>query len=125
MPGHIYSIVGMWHEAAISMDAATRVEKRYMKESLTFPFNNWNYGHNLNYLSYIQEQLGMPRAAMFGSRQLIDAPLDPKRNGDETYSSHSVGIRALARVLFKIRALGRTAGCEDDPVAGSLSRQDQ
>ncbi|HUI80808.1 MAG TPA: hypothetical protein VLY24_22940, partial [Bryobacteraceae bacterium] len=35
MPGHIYSIVGMWHEAAISMDAATRVEKRYMKDSLT------------------------------------------------------------------------------------------
>lgn len=101
MPGHIYSIVGMWHEAAISMDAATRVEKRYMKESLTFPFNNWNYGHNLNYLSYIQEQLGMPRAAMFGARQLIDAPLDPKRNGDETYSSHSVGIRALARGLLK------------------------
>lgn len=104
MPGHIYSIVGMWHEAAISMDAATRVEKRYMKESLTFPFNNWNYAHNLNYLSYIQEQLGMPRAAMFGARQLIDAPLDPKRNGDETYSSHSVGIRALARVLLNTSA---------------------
>ena len=101
MPGHIYSIVGMWHEAAISMDAATRVEKRYMKESLTFPFNNWNYGHNLNYLGYIQEQLGMPRAAIFGARQLIDAPLDPKHNGDEAYSAHSVGIRALARVLMK------------------------
>jgi tetratricopeptide (TPR) repeat protein len=101
MPGHIYSIVGMWHEAAISMDAATRVEKRYMKESLTFPFNNWNYGHNLNYLGYIQEQLGMPRAAIFGARQLIDAPLDPKHNGDEAYSAHSVGIRAMARVLAK------------------------
>jgi len=101
MPGHIYSIVGMWHEAAISMDAATRVEKRYMKESLTFPFNNWNYGHNLNYLGYIQEQLGMPRAAIFGARQLIDAPLDPKHNGDEAYSAHSVGIRAMARVLTK------------------------
>src|SRR5579863_401941 len=101
MPGHIYSIVGMWHEAAISMDAATRVEKRYMKESFTFPFNNWNYGHNLNYLGYIQEQLGMPRAAIFGARQLIDAPLDPKHNGDEAYSAHSVGIRALARVLTK------------------------
>ena len=101
MPGHIYSIVGMWHEGAISMDAATRVEKRYMKESLTFPFNNWNYGHNLNYLSYIQEQLGMPRAAIFNARQLIDAPIDPKHNGDETYSAHSVGIRAMARVLTK------------------------
>jgi len=101
MPGHIYSIVGMWHEAAISMDAATRVEKRYMKESLTFPFNNWNYGHNLNYLCYIQEQLGMPLSAFSAARQLIDAPLDLKHNGDETNSTHSQGLRALARVLVK------------------------
>jgi peroxiredoxin len=72
-----------------------------MKVSLTFPFNNWNYGHNLSYLGYIQEQLGMPRAAIFGARQLIDAPLDPKFNGEETYSAHSVGIRAMARVLTK------------------------
>jgi hypothetical protein len=45
MPGNIYSIVGMWHEAAISMDAATRVEALH-EESL-ISFNNWNYGHNL------------------------------------------------------------------------------
>jgi peroxiredoxin len=101
MPGHIYSIVGMWDEAAISMDAATRVEKRYMRESLTFPFNNWNYGHNRNYLCYIQEQLGLPTAALFGARQLIDAPLDPEENGEQPYSSHSTGIRSLVRTLLK------------------------
>jgi len=101
MPGHIYSIVGMWHEAAISMDAATRAEKRYMQEQMTFPFNNWNYGHNRNYLSYIQEQLGMANAAVFGARQLIDAPLDPNGNGEETNSAHSAGIHAMARALVK------------------------
>ena len=91
----------MWNEAAISMDAATRVEKRYMKETLTFPFDNWNYGHNRNYLSYIQEQLGMADAAIFGARQLIDAPLDPERNDANWRSSHSFGIFALARALCK------------------------
>ncbi len=101
MPGHIYSIVGMWDEAAISMDSATRVEKRYMQETMTFTFDNWNYGHNRAYLSYIQEQLGMPGAALAGAKQLIDAPLDPQRNSDATYSTHSQGIRAVARVLLK------------------------
>jgi peroxiredoxin len=101
MPGHVYATVGMWHEAAISMDAATRVEKRLMKESLTFPFNHWNYGHNRNYLSYIQEQLGMADAAIFGARQLIDAPLDPKRNSDSGFSSHSQGIIAMLRAHVK------------------------
>jgi peroxiredoxin/tetratricopeptide (TPR) repeat protein len=101
MPGHIYSILGMWNEAAISMDSATRVEKRQMKETLTFPFNNWNYGHNRNYLSYIQEQLGMVDAAIFGARQLIDAPLDPEDNNENWRSSHSYGLFALARALLR------------------------
>src|SRR5216684_8680186 len=101
MPGHIFSIVGMWNEAAISMDAATRCEKRYMQERMTFPFNNWNYGHNLNYLSYIQEQLGMANAAIFAARQLIDAPLDPRDNGEGPFTSHWAGKAAMARALMR------------------------
>lgn len=101
MPGHIFSIVGMWNEAAISMDAATRAEKKHMKDSLTFPFNNWNFGHNRNYLSYIQEQLGMPDAAIFGARQLIEVPKDPEDNNDGPFTSHSYGIAALSRALLK------------------------
>lgn len=101
MPGHIFSIVGMWNEAAISMDAATRREKQYMQERMTFPFNNWNYGHNRNYLSYIQEQLGMVDAAIFGARQLIDAPLDPDANADSANSSHSYGLTSLARAYLR------------------------
>jgi peroxiredoxin len=103
MPGHIYSIVGMWEEAAISMDAATRVEKRYMQDTLTFTFDNWNYGHNRAYLSYIQEQLGMLDAARSGARQLLDAPLDPQRNSDGPFSTHSQGMRALSRALIKFQ----------------------
>lgn len=101
MPGHIFAIVGMWNEAAISMDAATRVEKQYMQTTLTFPFNQWNYGHNRNYLSYIQEQLGMADRAIFGARQLIDAPLDPQGNDTSFGSSHSYGISSMARALVK------------------------
>ena len=101
MPGHIYSIVGMWDEAAISMDAATRVEKKYMQDTLTFTFDNWNYGHNRTYLCYIQEQLGMLEAALAGARQLVDAPLDPQRNADAANSTHSQGMRAIPRALLK------------------------
>jgi peroxiredoxin len=101
MPGHIYSGVGMWHEAAISMDAATRVERQYMRQRLTLPFNTWNYAHNQNYLSYIQEQLGMAEAAIFGARQVLAAPLDAKYNNPEQYSTHWQGMLALMRALIK------------------------
>ena len=101
MPGHIYSTVGMWHEAAIAMDSATRVERRVMRDLNNFPFNHWNYGHNRNYLCYIEEQLGMADRAIFGAQQLIAAPLDPQSNSDNWYSSHSQGLFALLRALVK------------------------
>ncbi|MHC5003239.1 MAG: redoxin domain-containing protein [Planctomycetota bacterium] len=102
MPGHIYSGIGMWHEGAIWMDSATRVEKRYMERRMTLPYHNWNYAHNRNYLSFIQEQLGLPSMALDGARQLMAAPLDPEYNdpaGD--YSVHGEGVTALARGLIK------------------------
>ena len=43
----------------------------------------------------------MADAAMFGARQLIDAPLDPQGNDIAPNSSHSYGIAALARGLVK------------------------
>lgn len=101
MPGHIYSGVGMWHEAAIAMDSATRVEKKYMRERMTFPFNNWNYAHNRNYLNYIQEQLGMANAAIEGARQLLAAPLDPDHNHPERGGTFAQGLTSLMRTLIK------------------------
>jgi peroxiredoxin len=95
MPGHTYSTLGMWNEAAISMDSATRVEKEYMRRRLAFPFNSWNYAHNQNYLCYIQEQLGMADAALSGARQLLAAPRDPQ--GGE----FSQGMEALTRALLR------------------------
>ncbi len=97
MPGHIYSTIGMWQEAAISMDAATRSEARYMRDRMIFPFNTWNYPHNKNYLSRIQEQLGMADAALDGARQLLDTPGSDAK--DEFV--YTQGITSLTRTLLK------------------------
>jgi peroxiredoxin len=76
MPAHIFAELGRWHEAAIAMDAATRIEKDYMRRRMILPEQNWNYSHNLMYLGYIQEQLGMQEAAIQGARQLLSGPAD-------------------------------------------------
>ena len=102
MPGHIYSQLGMWQEGAIAMDSATRVESNYMRKRMIFPFNDWNYTHNRNYLSYIQEQLGMADAAIAGAREILSTPFDPKDNkSDDSYGSRWQGILALVRALIK------------------------
>ena len=117
MPGHIYSGIGMWHEGAIWMDSATRVEKAYMQRRMIYPFNNWNYAHNRNYLSYIQEQLGMPALAIDGGRQLLAAPFDPKYN-DPDGSGRTVfgqGVIALWRGLVKFERWHELLGEETIP----------
>jgi peroxiredoxin/tetratricopeptide (TPR) repeat protein len=78
MPGHIYGQLGMWHEAAIAMDSAARVEAGYLRKRMKFPFNSWNYAHNRDYLGYLQEQLGMPGLAIAGARELLDGPAQAK-----------------------------------------------
>ncbi|HEX4144967.1 MAG TPA: redoxin domain-containing protein [Pirellulales bacterium] len=101
MPGHNYSKIGMWHEAARSMDAATRVELRYMNERLALPFETWNYAHNRNYLCYIQEQLGMAAASLQGASDLLAAPRDPQRNKERESSIFDQGMTARIRALIK------------------------
>ena len=101
MPGHNYTKLGLWREAARSMDMATRVELRYMSERMALPFETWNYAHNRNYLCYIQEQLGMPAASLQGARDLIAAPRDPESNKDNSYGAFDQGMIALVRALVK------------------------
>jgi peroxiredoxin len=97
MPGHNYTKMGMWREAARSMDSATRVELRYMTERMALPYETWNYAHNRNYLCYIEEQLGMTRSALQGARDLLAAPRDPERNKDNNYGAFDQGMLALVR----------------------------
>ena len=101
MPGHIYAGLGMYHEAAISLDSATRAEIAYMSRRMVFPYNTWNYAHNRNYLSYVQEQLGLPSEAIRGARELLAVPLDPKLNDATRFSPHWQGLAALTRTLIK------------------------
>ncbi len=101
MPGHIYTKIGMWHEAAIAMDSATRIELRYMNDRLALPFETWNYPHNRNYLCYIQEQLGMAEASLQGSRDMLAAPRDPDLNSESAGRAVLEGHQATVRALIK------------------------
>ena len=74
---------------------------RYMGRQMVFPYNTWNYAHNRNYLSYVQEQLGLPTEAIRGARELLAVPLDPKLNVATRMSPHWQGVSALSRALVK------------------------
>ena len=101
-PGTSMPALGMFHESAISLDSATRAEIAYMGRQMVFPYNTWNYAHNRNYLSYVQEQLGMPAEAMRGARELLAVPLDPKLTTASTGQSAALaGHVGASRALIK------------------------
>ncbi|MFO1052563.1 MAG: redoxin domain-containing protein [Planctomycetota bacterium] len=102
MPAHIYTSLGMWHEGAISLDAATRVEKQYMRDRMVLPYLEWNYPHNRNFLAHAQSMLGLPTAALQGAYDMLNAPLDPDANDDGLgYSVFREGLAALRRTLVR------------------------
>ncbi len=110
MPGHVYSGLGMWREAAIWMESATRLELRQMSERGLFPYDYWNFAHNRNYLAYIQEQQGLAEQAIAGARTLLASPTAPPRKSKENRDQedkapgdfvHGHGMTALVRALLK------------------------
>ncbi|HMS17062.1 MAG TPA: redoxin domain-containing protein, partial [Planctomycetota bacterium] len=110
MPGHVYSGLGMWREAGIWMESATRLELRQMRDKGLFPFDYWNYAHNRNYLAYIQEQQGLVEQALIGARTLLASPTNPPRRLKDKNEKADVppvdfvqdqGMSALLRALLK------------------------
>lgn len=101
MPGHIYSKVGMWKEAAWAMDKAARVELKYMNDRLAMPFETWNYSHNRNYLLYIQEHLGLADRTLSGALNLLNSPRDPELNNLRGFGEGNQGLVALTRTLIR------------------------
>lgn len=113
MPGHIYAGIGMWHEAAIAMDSATRVELRHMNERLALPFENWNYPHNRDYLCYIQEQLGRAEESIRGIKDIINSPRDPV-----VLASQYPAVLPLLRALLKFEMWDRILEDKDLAAVG-------
>lgn len=102
MPGHNYSKIGMWHEAARSMDTATRVELKYMNERLALPEDVWNFPHNRTYLGYIQEQLGMIKLSEQGARDMLASPAGRSPSeGKAASNDYYFGLENLVRALGK------------------------
>jgi peroxiredoxin len=102
MVGHIYSSLGLWDDAAQTMDAANRTELKYLDRNRLLPSTDWNYVHNRDYLSYLQEQLGMCSAAIEGGRELLAIPLDESYNkATNPNSARWEGLQSLSRTLIR------------------------
>lgn len=80
MPGHTYTGLRRYSDAAYQQEGSARVDHAYMKRDRIMPFLIHNYAHNNQWLAETLTRIGQPRKAAEVARNLVEQPRDPKRN---------------------------------------------
>ena len=86
MPGHIYARLGMFLKATESMEAATRLERRYCADVGEMPFETWDFLHNQDFLCGTIGYTGRIHEGMQLAIEMRDTPHDPQFNAGSSFN---------------------------------------
>ena len=81
MPGHTYTGLHRYADAAYQQEGSARVDHAYMYRDRVMPFEIHNYAHNNQWLSTSLSHIGRARDAIAVARNLVEQPRDPNKNG--------------------------------------------
>lgn len=102
MPGHIYSKLHRYRDAAWHQEASARVDHRCMSQSYLMPDKIHNYAHNNEWLARDWVNLGKGEEALEMSKSLLGNPRHPKWNSlNGKAQSYVYGRDRLREVLEK------------------------
>jgi peroxiredoxin len=80
MPGHTYSTLHRYDDAAWQQEAAARVDHAYMIRNRVLPDQIHNYAHNNDWLVKNLSYLGRVREAIDLAKNMVELPRHPKYN---------------------------------------------
>jgi peroxiredoxin len=81
MPGHTYTSLKRYADAAYQQEASARVDHAYMIRDRVMPFEIHNYAHNNQWLVTSLSNIGRVRDAIAVAFNLVEQPRDPNKNG--------------------------------------------
>ena len=81
MPGHTYTELRRYADAAYQQEGSARVDHAYMIRDRIMPFEIHNYFHNNQWLATSLGNVGRAREAIAVARNLVEQPRDPQKNG--------------------------------------------
>jgi peroxiredoxin len=81
MPGHTYTGLKRYADAAYQQEASARVDHAYMLRDRVMPFEIHNYAHNNQWLCTSLSHIGRARDGIDVARNLVEQPRDPQKNG--------------------------------------------
>jgi peroxiredoxin/tetratricopeptide (TPR) repeat protein len=102
MPGHTYTGLKRYADAAYQQEGSARVDHAYMLRDRVMPFEIHNYTHNNQWLSTSLSHVGRARDAILVARNLVEQPRDPNKNGpNDGGSSQRSGRLRWVEALVK------------------------
>ena len=81
MPGHTFTGLQRYADAAYQQEASARVDHAYMTRDRVMPFEIHNYAHNNQWLVTSLSHVGRVRDGVAVARNLVEQPRDPNKNG--------------------------------------------
>ena len=120
MPGHTYSKLRRFDDAAWQQEAATRVDHSHMIQDLVLPDQIHNYAHNEEWLTRTFNELGRANDAMGLAKSLIEIPRHPAYNTlDKAATSASYGRTRLTETLLKWELWDQIVSLANSPYLGT------
>jgi peroxiredoxin len=117
MPGHTFSKLGRYDDAAWQQEAATRVDHAYLQRSLVLPDQIHNYAHNEEWLIRTWNEQGRARDGLALATALIRNPRHPTFNTlDKQSSSASYGRTRMLETLLKWELWDELLRVTDSPL---------
>jgi peroxiredoxin len=100
MPGHTYTGLKRYVDAAYQQEGSARVDHAYMFRDRVMPFEIHNYAHNNQWLVTSLSHFGRVHDAIAVARNLVEQPRDPQKNGpNDGGSPQRVGRLRWVEVL--------------------------
>jgi peroxiredoxin len=99
MPGHIYSKLKRFNDAAWQQEASARVDHEYMIRTRLMPDQIHNFAHNNEWLVRNLNYVGRVQDALDLSRNLVSLPRHPKFNSLSKRGSYKYGRQRLLQTL--------------------------
>jgi peroxiredoxin len=80
MPGHTYSKLKRFQDAAYHQEASARVDHAYMMHDHIMPYQIHNYAHNNEWCTRSMHTVGHARDALTLALNMLEIPRHPKQN---------------------------------------------
>lgn len=99
MPGHIYSRLHRYNDAAWQQEASARIDHRHMIDARLMPDEIHNFAHNNEWLTRNLIHVGRVDDALVQARNLVSMPMHPRYNSFGKRGSFQYGHQRLLQVL--------------------------